>query len=69
MTLVANATNQQGNAAITYKNNGIDHSQEINYTSDNGVALSGTITGVVNTSNSEISFAVNQMISPLVNII
>ena len=68
MTLVSNAVNQPGNVTITYKNNAAVHSQTIDYTLDNGNALSGTITGVVNTSNSAISFDVSKMVLNDINL-
>ena len=68
MTLVSNAVNQPGNTTITYKNNAPVHSQQIDYAAGNGTALSGTMTGVVNTSNSSINYAVNQMTLDYINL-
>ena len=68
MTLISNASNQAENAAVTYKNNASTHSQQIDYTADNKVTLTGTMTGVINTSNSAVSFDVNKMTLDSINL-
>ncbi|MBQ3644341.1 MAG: hypothetical protein II961_07055 [Candidatus Riflebacteria bacterium] len=60
MTLVSNASNQPEGAEVAYKNDATSHSQGIDYITDNGAVLSGSMSGVINTSDSAVKFDVSQ---------